>query len=71
MLSLHNGIAKILPELPDYVHVITIANMLHHTSGFCNSEALMELAGIDGDTIKVPFYTDQDAIDMIVRQKKT
>jgi len=30
----------------------------------------MELAGLDGETIKVPFYTDQDAIDMIVHQKK-
>jgi CubicO group peptidase (beta-lactamase class C family) len=59
-----------LPELRDYGQQITIGNMLHHTSGFRNYEALMELAGRDGETIKVPFYTDQDAIDMIVRQKK-
>jgi CubicO group peptidase (beta-lactamase class C family) len=59
-----------LPELLDYGQQIAIGDMLHHTSGFRNYEALMELAGRDGETIKVPFYTDQDAIDMIVRQKK-
>jgi CubicO group peptidase (beta-lactamase class C family) len=69
-LSVRDDIRLYIPELPDYGPAITIANMLHHTSGFRNYEALMELAGRDGDTIKVPFYTDQDAIDMIVRQKK-
>ncbi|NOR14616.1 MAG: serine hydrolase [Candidatus Aminicenantes bacterium] len=59
-----------IPELLKYGKAITIGNMLHHTSGFRNYEALMELAGRDGDTIKVPFYTDKDALDMIVRQKK-
>ena len=69
-LSAGDDIRLYIPELPDYGPAITIVNMLHHTSGFRNYEALMELAGRDGDTIKVPFYTDQDAIDMIVRQKK-
>lgn len=69
-LSAEDDIRLYIPELPDYGHVITIADMLHHTSGFRNYESLMELAGRDGATIKVPFYTDQDAIDMIVRQKR-
>jgi len=69
-LSARDDIRLYIPELPDYGPAIMIENMLHHTSGFRNYEVLMELAGRDGDTIKVPFYTDQDAIDMIVRQKK-
>jgi CubicO group peptidase (beta-lactamase class C family) len=69
-ISKSDDVRRYLPELPDYSKPITIGDMLHHTSGFRNYEALMELAGLDGETIKVPFYTDQDAIDMIARQKK-
>ncbi len=69
-ISKSDDIRRYLPEIPDYGKPITIGNMLHHTSGLRNYEALMELAGRDGETIKVPFYTDREAIDMIVRQKK-
>ncbi len=69
-LSERDDIRRYLPEIPDYGQPITIDDMLHHTSGLRNYEALMELAGRDGETYQVPFYTDQEAIDMIARQKR-
>ena len=41
-LSLNDDIRKYIPEVPDFGHTITIANLLHHTSvgyainGICN-----------------------------------
>jgi CubicO group peptidase (beta-lactamase class C family) len=39
-LSINNKINEYLPEFPDYAHNITIANLLHHTSGIRNYTVL-------------------------------
>lgn len=44
-LSLDDDIRKYLPELPDFGHKITIAQMLHHTAGLREEFHLMYLAG--------------------------
>jgi len=69
MISLDDDIRLYLPELPAYQWPIEIRHMLHHTSGLRNYEVLMMLAGRDGETYKVPFYTDEEAVQMIARQK--
>ena len=68
-ISLDDDIRLYLPELPAYQWPIEIRHMLHHTSGLRNYEVLMILAGRDGETYKVPFYTDEEAVQMIARQK--
>jgi len=68
-ISLDDDIRLFLPEMPVYQWPIKIRHMLHHTSGLRNYEVLMMLAGRDGDTYKVPYYTDEEAVQMIARQK--
>ena len=64
-LSVNDDIRKYLPELPDYQQKITILHMLNHTSGLRDYLALMELAGINIDSVT----TDDDALALITRQK--
>ena len=68
-ISLDDDIRLYLPEMPVYQWPIQIRHMLHHTSGLRNYEILMMLAGRDGETYKVPYYTDGEAMQMIARQK--
>lgn len=68
-LSLDDDIRLYLPEMPAYELPVTIRHMLHHTSGLRNYEALMYLAGRDGPTHPVPYYSDAEAVDIIARQK--
>lgn len=68
-LSLDDDIRLYLPEMPAYEWPVTIRHMLHHTSGLRNYEALMFLAGRDGPTHPVPYYSDAEAVDIIARQK--
>jgi len=68
-LSLDDDIRKFLPEIPEYQSPIRIRHLLHHTSGLRNYEALMMLAGRDGETYKVPYYTDEYAVQLIARQR--
>ena len=68
-LSLDDDIRRYLPEIPAYEWPVTIRHMLHHTSGLRNYEVLMSLAGRDGPTHPVPYYTDAEAVDIIARQK--
>ena len=44
-LSVDDDIRKYLPELPDFGHVITIRNLLHHTSGLRDIHSLLGIAG--------------------------
>jgi CubicO group peptidase (beta-lactamase class C family) len=44
-LSWDDDIRKYLPELPDYGHKVTLAQMLHHTAGMREEFHLMYLAG--------------------------
>jgi CubicO group peptidase (beta-lactamase class C family) len=64
-LSVNDDIRKYLPELPDYGQKITILNLLNHTSGLRDYLGLMELAGINTDSVT----TDEDALQIVARQK--
>src|ERR1700693_4870660 len=47
LISLDDDVRKYIPELPDYGHVITLRQMLHHTSGFRDFLGLIYLSGRD------------------------
>src|SRR5580692_11660053 len=64
-LSVGDNLRKYLPELPDYGNKITILHLLNHTSGLRDYLTLMELAGINTDSVT----TDEDALALIVRQR--
>lgn len=64
-LALDDDVRKYIPELPDYGHVITLRQMLHHTSGFRDFETLMFLSGRDLADI----HSKQEMLDLIARQK--
>src|ERR1700686_3274515 len=64
-LSVNDDVRKYLPELPDYGQKITILELLNHTSGLRDYLTLMELAGINTDSVT----TDADALALINRQK--
>ena len=64
-LSVNDDVRKYIPELPDYGQKITILHLLNHTSGLRDYLTLMELAGINTDSVT----TDEDALKMIARQK--
>lgn len=64
-LSVNDDLRKYIPELPDYGQKITILHLLNHTSGLRDYLTLMDLAGINTDSVT----TDEDALQIIVRQK--
>jgi CubicO group peptidase (beta-lactamase class C family) len=64
-LSINDDVRKYIPELTNYGQKITILNLLNHTSGLRDYLTLMELADINMDSVT----TDEDALQMIVRQK--
>jgi len=64
-LSVNDDVRKYLPELPDYGNKITILQLLNHTSGLRDYLTLMDLAGINVDSVT----TDDDALALITRQK--
>jgi CubicO group peptidase (beta-lactamase class C family) len=64
-LSINDDIRKYLPELPSYGPKISILHLLNHTSGLRDYLTLMELAGINIDSVT----TDADALAPIARQK--
>jgi CubicO group peptidase (beta-lactamase class C family) len=64
-LSVNDDVRKYIPELPDYGQKIKILHLLNHTSGLRDYLTLMELAGINTDSVT----TDEDALALITRQK--
>jgi CubicO group peptidase (beta-lactamase class C family) len=64
-LSVNDDIRKYIPELPDYGQKISILYLLNHTSGLRDYLTLMDLAGINTDSVT----TDEDALQIILRQK--
>jgi CubicO group peptidase (beta-lactamase class C family) len=64
-LSLDDDIRKFVPEIPAYQKPVTIRHLLHHTSGLRDYLTLMSLAGTNFDSVT----TDDDALNLIVRQK--
>jgi CubicO group peptidase (beta-lactamase class C family) len=65
-LSLNDDVRKHIPELPNYGNVITLEQMMHHTSGLRDWGSVAELAGW-GRTTKT--YTNDDALEIIIAQK--
>ncbi len=66
-LSLNDDVRKYLPELPDYGNVITLEQMMHHTSGLRDWRSIMELTGW-GSTTKN--YSNEDVLEIMKVQKK-
>jgi CubicO group peptidase (beta-lactamase class C family) len=64
-LRLDDDIRKYIPELSDYGQKITILHLLNHTSGLRDYLTLMDLAGVNTDSVT----TDEDALQIIARQK--
>lgn len=64
-LSVNDDVRKYIPELPDYGPKITILHLLNHTSGLRDYLTLMELAGINTDSVT----TDEDALQIVARQR--
>ena len=65
-LTVNDDVRKYIPELTNYGQKITILHLLNHTSGLRDYLTLMELAGINTDSVT----TDEDALQMIFRQKE-
>jgi len=64
-LSVNDDVRKFVPEVPDYGKVITLHHLMTHTSGIRDYAGLFDLAGVPEQNLT----TDQDAVDLIVRQK--
>lgn len=62
-LSLDDDIRKYIPEMQEYEIPITIRHLIHHISGVRD---YMTLQGLVGSGI---YYTSQDALEMLSRQK--
>lgn len=64
-LAITDDVRKYLPELPQYERTITIAHLLHHTSGLRDYTTLMGLGGLSIE----PDYTDAFLLEIVFRQK--
>jgi CubicO group peptidase (beta-lactamase class C family) len=54
IISMEDDIRKYLPEMPDYGNTITIANLVYHTSGIRNTDALEFTGFSQEDNITLP-----------------
>ena len=66
-LSITDDIRKYLPEMPEYSKTITLAHLLHHTSGIREYLILVSLIGKPEGSGYV--YTPQDLLSMLARQR--
>ncbi len=64
-LSLDDDIRKYVPEIPKYNETITIRNLIHHTSGIREYQALVLFGGLGTDNA----YSDKTILNMLARQK--
>lgn len=64
-LALTDDVRKYFPELPDYGAPITIAHLLHHTSGLRDYTSILGLANL---TIEAD-YAEDFLLDIVYRQK--
>ncbi|ATY33978.1 serine hydrolase domain-containing protein [Sphingomonas psychrotolerans] len=65
-LTLDTDVRTILPELPDYGHVITVDRLLNHTSGLRDWGGIAGLAGWPRTT---RVHTQNDVLAIVVKQK--
>lgn len=64
-LSLDDDIRTYLPEMPDVGHRITIAHLIHHSSGLREQGQLLYLAGWRSDDV----MTQRDMLAIATRQR--
>ncbi len=64
-ISLSDDVRKYIPELQSYPTPVTIANLVHHTSGVRDFWELVDLAGMRPDD----GYTSEDMLNLAKRQK--
>ena len=67
ILSLNDDIRKYVPELKFYGDTIRIAQMMRHSSGLRDWGSL---AGLTGWPRSSKFYRNEDALEIIARQKR-
>ena len=65
-LSLNDDVHKYIPELPGYGSTITLRHLMQHKSGLKDWGSI---AGISGWPRGTKSYTNNDALEIIVRQK--
>ncbi len=65
-LSLNDDVQKYIPELPDYGTPVKLYHLLHHCSGLRDWGDIAELTGWPRGK---KFYTNEDVLEIIVRQK--
>jgi CubicO group peptidase (beta-lactamase class C family) len=65
-LSWDDDVRKYIPELPDFGSVITIRQLIYHTSGLRNQWSLLQLAGW---RYSLDLITDDDVRSVLTRQK--
>lgn len=64
-LSLDDDIRKYVPEMPNFGAPLTIRQLLHHTSGIRDEEAMLPLAGFrEHDVI-----TERDILELVAAQQ--
>ena len=63
-LSLDDDIHKFFPEMPNYSELVTVRQLIHHTSGLRDYEVLARLADWTDD------YSVDEALQIIVRQQE-
>ncbi len=64
-LAVQDDVHKYLPELPDYGHPLTLAHLMHNTSGLRDMLELMRLGGADLSYACLP----EDLLAAICRQR--
>ena len=64
-LAITDEVRTYIPELPQYERPITIAHLLHHTSGLRDYTALMAIAGLSME----PDYSEAFLLNIVCRQK--
>ena len=65
-ISLDDDVRKYIPELPVYGKTITIRHLIYHTSGIRDQ---WELLGMAGWRYPDDLFTQEDVLDIVVRQK--
>jgi CubicO group peptidase (beta-lactamase class C family) len=64
-LSLDDDIRKYIPEIPQYADTITIRQLIHHTSGIRDYQALVFFSGLNVDNA----LNDKAVLNLLARQK--
>ncbi len=65
-ISMNDDLRKYIPELPAYASLITLRQMMHHTSGLRDWGAIAELSGWPRTT---KTYSNADALEILKRQQ--